>query len=136
MLTFLHNNVDLLFTYNFFYGVITMTEQFKSVWKVCLVGLFAVFLSILSPVYESKAQTTNLTEKNQITNIMCNVTNVITGGVGRTIAILVVVSLAIALFLGKVTWGMAIAVAVGMGVLFGAKDLVRAISGATTDVCA
>lgn len=111
-----------------------MTEQLKSVWKVCFIGLFAVFLSLISPVYESKA-TPNLVEKNQITNILCNVTNVITGGVGRTIAILIVVSLAIALFLGKVTWGMAIAVAVGMGVLFGAKDLVKAISGTSSDVC-
>jgi type IV secretion system protein VirB2 len=111
-----------------------MTEQLKSVWKVCLIALFSVFLGLISPVYESKSAE-NLTDKNQITNILCNVTNIITGGVGRTIAILIVISLAIALFLGKVTWGMAIAVAVGMGVLFGAKDLVKAISGTDADVC-
>lgn len=114
-----------------------MTEQLKSVWKVCFIALFAVFLSLISPIYESKAApAADITEKNKITEILCNVTNVITGGVGRTIAILIVVSLAIALFLGKVTWGMAIAVAVGMGILFGAKDLVKAISGVDTDVCA
>lgn len=113
-----------------------MTEQLKCVWKVCFIALFAVFLGLISPIYESKASSPDLVEKNQITNILCRVTNVITGGVGRTIAILIVISLAIALFLGKVTWGMAIAVAVGMGVLFGAKDLVKAISATTTDVCA
>jgi type IV secretion system protein VirB2 len=43
-----------------------------------------------------------------------------------------VISLAIALFLGKVSWGLAIAVAVGMGILFGAKDVVDLLSGSGT----
>ena len=64
-----------------------------------------------------------------ITNVLCNVIGVAQGNTGKTIAILVVISIAIGLFLGKITWGVAIAVAVGMGVLFGAGPMVFAISG-------
>jgi len=67
-----------------------------------------------------------------IQNILCNVSQQISGPIGKTIAILVVISIAIGLFLGKITWGVAIAVAVGMGILFGAEGIVKLISGDTS----
>jgi type IV secretion system protein VirB2 len=68
-----------------------------------------------------------------IVTIFCNVINEITGGVGKVISILILISMAIGLFLGKITWGLAIAVMVGMGLLFGATKLVDLISeGAST----
>ena len=77
-----------------------------------------------------------------IANVLCNVIHVAQGATGKTIATLVIISMAIGLFLGKITWGVAIAVAVGMGVLFGANTLVGFLSnttgttGSVTDVCA
>jgi type IV secretion system protein VirB2 len=74
---------------------------------------------------------------NAITKTMCNVIEVITSGVGKSIAILIIISLAIALFLGKVSWGLAIATGVGMGLLFGATDIINLITpdGDTGDFC-
>jgi type IV secretion system protein VirB2 len=108
-----------------------MKEQIKVLWRVCLVAIFAIGLGLTAPTVQSYAQTNT---NSQITNILCSATNQLTGNIGRSIAVLIVISLAIALFLGKVTWGMAIAVAVGMGILFGAKDVVSLLSpsGATT----
>ncbi len=63
-----------------------------------------------------------------IVKIFCNVINQITGGIGKVISILILISMAIGLFLGKITWGLAIAVMVGMGLLFGAKGLVDVIA--------
>ncbi|WHA04727.1 TrbC/VirB2 family protein [Candidatus Bandiella numerosa] len=63
-----------------------------------------------------------------IANVLCNVIAVAQGATGKTIATLVIISMAIGLFLGKITWGVAIAVAVGMGVLFGANTVVSFIS--------
>jgi len=63
-----------------------------------------------------------------IANVLCNVIQVAQGATGKTIATLVIISMAIGLFLGKITWGVAIAVAVGMGVLFGANTVVSFIS--------
>ncbi|MBY0580417.1 MAG: TrbC/VirB2 family protein [Rickettsiales bacterium] len=77
-----------------------------------------------------------------IAQVLCNVIKVAQGATGKTIATLVIISMAIGLFLGKITWGVAIAVAVGMGVLFGANTVVSFVSntsstpGTATDVCA
>lgn len=67
-------------------------------------------------------------DSNDIITILCNVIKFITGGIGKTIAIIILISLAISMFLGKVSWGMAIAVAVGMGILFGAPTVINAIT--------
>jgi len=64
-----------------------------------------------------------------IVSIFCNVINQITGGIGKVIAILILISMAIGLFIGKISWGLAIAVMVGMGLLFGAQGVVQVISG-------
>ncbi len=71
-----------------------------------------------------------------ITNVLCQAIKIVQGPTGKTIAILVTISLAVGLFLGKITWGVAIAVAVGMGVLFGANTVVGYIAGSGADPCA
>ncbi len=69
-----------------------------------------------------------------LVTIFCNVINQITGGVGKVISILIIISMAIGLFLGKITWGLAIAIMVGMGLLFGASSIVDTVSaGAATN---
>ena len=73
----------------------------------------------------------DLADKSGITTIFCNVINQITGGIGKVISVLILISMAIGLFLGKITWGLAIAVMVGMGLLFGAKGIVDIISKGT-----
>jgi type IV secretion system protein VirB2 len=110
----------------------TFIEQIKTAWKACIIAFFAITMSVAAPVYSASAQNTNDgTQNTQISNIICGAVNQLTGTIGRSIAILIIISLAISLFLGKVSWGMAIAVAVGMGILFGAKDVVNILSGHT-----
>ena len=86
---------------------------------------------------DSHAETT--TAGDGIAQVLCNVIAVAQGATGKTIATLVIISMAIGLFLGKITWGVAIAVAVGMGVLFGANTVVSFVSSSdgkgTGDVC-
>jgi type IV secretion system protein VirB2 len=104
-------------------------QEVKSLWKACVVAVIAVFFSVVAPAHQPVAA--NNSTNSAITNILCNAVNQLTGGIGRAIAIIIIISLAIMLFIGKVSWGMAIAVAVGMGILFGAKDVVNLLSGAT-----
>ncbi len=105
--------------------IMSNTFNINMLWRTLVIAFFALTLTILAPAELPQAQNT------QITNILCNAVNQLTGNIGRSIAILIVISLAISLFLGKVSWGMAIAVAVGMGILFGAKDVVQLLSGGT-----
>jgi type IV secretion system protein VirB2 len=64
-----------------------------------------------------------------IVTIFCNVINQITGGIGKVVSVLILISLAIGLFIGKLTWGVAISVMLGMGILFGAASVVDTIAG-------
>jgi type IV secretion system protein VirB2 len=102
-----------------------IADQMRFAWRACLIAFFAITLSIIAPTNFVKAEE----NKTQISNIICNAVNQLTGPIGRAIAILIIISLAISLFLGKVSWGMAIAVAVGMGILFGAKNVVELLAG-------
>ncbi len=101
--------------------------------KWLIVALFAVLLSTISLGNEASAQPR---EDVKVEDVICNAVQELTGPIGRAIAVLIVISLAIALFLGKVTWGLAIAVAVGLGVLFGAPTVVALLSGQKVeDIC-
>jgi type IV secretion system protein VirB2 len=106
-----------------------IADQIKSAWKACIIAFFTITLTLSAPVFTASAQ--NNEGNTQISNIICGAVNQLTGTIGRSIAILIIISLAISLFLGKVSWGMAIAVAVGMGILFGAKDVVNLLAGGT-----
>ncbi len=64
-----------------------------------------------------------------IGDILCSVWWLIHDDIGRGLATLAIVALGIGATLGKVSWGMAIMVCVGIGVLFGANDLTWAITG-------
>jgi type IV secretion system protein VirB2 len=73
-------------------------------------------------------------DETGIVQIFCNVINEITGGIGKVISILILISMAIGLFLGKITWGLAIATMVAMGLLFGASGLINVITkGVSSD---
>lgn len=73
---------------------------------------------------------------NAIEGIMCNAMNILTGGAGRTFAAFAVIGVGIMFFGGKVTWGLLVGVAIGIGAIFGAPSIVAAITGATAaDVC-
>lgn len=108
----------------------TLDSRFKYYWQLCFMILMAFTFVVIAPSFDAIAQAN--ANSNAATNILCNATNLLTGGIGKAIAIIIIASLAFALFLGKVSWGMAIAVAVAMGVLFGARDVVSILAGGNT----
>ena len=68
------------------------------------------------------------TDNNAIENTLCTVVNSLTGGIGRGIATIAIIALAIGLFLGKLSWGLAMATGIGVGMVFGAKTVVEWLS--------
>jgi type IV secretory pathway VirB2 component (pilin) len=67
-----------------------------------------------------------------IASILCSIyDNELVGGVGPGIATLAVMAVSISAIFGKVSFGMAVMVAVGIGILFGAPQVASAfgISG-------
>lgn len=64
-----------------------------------------------------------------IGDILCTVVHWFTGRVGQGIATLAILVIGIGALMGKVSWGMAIIVGIGVGVIFGAPSIVEALGG-------
>lgn len=88
---------------------------------------FAAFLVLF---FSSAPQLAMAAEAVTIQGVLCNAYTLFNGPIGRSLAIFAVVALGVAFFLGKVSWGTAIAIALGIGAMFGAPTIVRTITGA------
>ncbi len=62
--------------------------------------------------------------------VLCGIIEFIYGNFGRALATLAVISLGVGAMLGKVSWGLALTVAAGISVVFGAPFLTKWILGA------
>ena len=79
------------------------------------------------------AQTSDVSGFNTtIGAALCQVANAMTGTLGQGLATIAVLFLGIGAFFGKVNWGLAVMVAVGIAAIFGAASIVGVI-GATND---
>ncbi len=54
---------------------------------------------------------------------VCELANAVTGRAGRGLATLAIIFLGIGAFFGKVNWGLAVMIAVGIGAIFGASTI-------------
>lgn len=68
-----------------------------------------------------------------IADALCRISNALTGKIGRGIATIGVVMLGIGLFLGKLSWGLAVAVGIGIAGIFGATSIINWMDGDGTD---
>jgi type IV secretion system protein VirB2 len=80
---------------------------------LCMVMVFATFL-IPSAAYAG----------DTIGDVLCEVANWFNGPVGRGIATLAIIVVGVGALMGKVSWGMAIIVGIGVAVIFGAPTIV------------
>ena len=99
--------------------------------KLIFILIFLMSFGMFSQAFASNNDASDASA--HLTQVLCNVIDVIQGPTGKTICIIVIITLSIGLFLGKVTWGVAIAIAVGMGILFGAGQLVGFLSKTGSD---
>jgi len=61
--------------------------------------------------------------------VLCNAYSLFNGQWGRIFALFALVALGISFFLGKISWGTVISVALGIGVIFGGTSIVSALTG-------
>ena len=64
-----------------------------------------------------------------IADVLCEVVNWFTGSVGKGIATLAIIIIGVGALMGKVSWGMAIIVGIGVAVIFGAGEIVNDLGG-------
>ena len=68
-------------------------------------------------------------EDNAFGQAICNLMVVVTGNAGRAVVGVVVIVVGIMFFLGKVTWSLVLAIALGAGAIFGAPAIVKIVTG-------
>ena len=97
-------------------------------------GLLAVLL-VTDPAFATGSSTT-AGSGGDLEQILCNALSIVQGGVGRSIAEFAIIFIGISLFLGKVSWGVAIATVLGIGAIFGASTIVAGLGGGEGDCTA
>ena len=70
-----------------------------------------------------------------LADTLCEVIRWFIGPVGKAIATLAIIIIGVGALMGKVSWGMAIIVGLGIAVIFGAPEIAKSL-GATNDKCA
>ena len=98
----------------------TQTKDLSRAWQACLMLMLGA-AAIMMPDYAFADGDT------PIGNILCTVVGWFTGNTGKGLATIAVLIIGIGALLGKVSWGMAIIVGVGIAVAFGAASIVNAI---------
>ena len=101
-----------------------------SSWRYMAFLAFAVVIISLPEL--SFAGNTAGGSKTGISNVICNIVGELQGPVARGIAAFAIILLGFSLFLGKISWGTALALGIGIGAVFGAEQLVQLISGSET----
>lgn len=59
--------------------------------------------------------------------VLCNVVSFFMGNIGRGLATLAVIALGVGALFGKVSWGLAVTVGVGIGAMFGAPLIITGL---------
>jgi type IV secretory pathway VirB2 component (pilin) len=96
----------------------------KVAWLIC--ALFCATIVVQSGFIEVASATGTA---DPIGDTLCKVSNMLTGRGGKAIATIGLVALGIGLFLGKLSWGLAIATGIGIMLIFGSGDVIKWIGG-------
>lgn len=95
-------------------------------------ALFAAYAAMLLPMDAMAQIVQSTTAPTGISDVLCNVVGWFNGPVGAGIATLAIIVIGIGALMGKVSWGMAIIVGIGVGVIFGAETIVAALGAEST----
>lgn len=92
-------------------------------WNLTLI--VAVFMCATISADSAFATATN---GGAIQQVFCNLVDILTSATGRAIATVAVIAVGIGALLGKISWGMALIVAVGIALIFGAGSIVSVLA--------
>jgi len=70
-----------------------------------------------------------------LSGTICNIVKTLQGPVARGVAAFGIIFLGFSLFLGKISWGTALALGIGIGAIFGADQIVAAMAGDDGRTC-
>ena len=104
----------------------TQTKELSIAWQVCLMVMLTVAVVILPDAAFATAVDTPMGE------VLCKVKDWFTGNTGKGLATIAITIIGIGALLGKVSWGMAMIVGIGVAIVFGAAQIISAMSTSNT----
>lgn len=100
----------------------TISHQRDAAWSAFLaLALFAAVM--LTPDLAHAGADTPMGK------VLCDLVNWLTGPTGRALATLAIIIIGVGALMGKVSWGMAIIVAIGIAIIFGAPTILGILGG-------
>jgi len=109
-----------------------MTTQSKDLalfWQASLLVVLAAFV-VMMPDLAFATDT-------RMGNVLCSVARWFTGNTGKGLATIAITIIGVGALLGKVSWGMAMIVGIGVAIVFGAAQIVNTMGagGSSTQNC-
>jgi type IV secretory pathway VirB2 component (pilin) len=107
-------------------------SNFEGIKRFAYFFCLVVFCSIVLPNIVFVADAFASSSASGLTQVLSNVVAGLTGPIGKTIATIAVIVLGIGLFTGKLSWPLALATAIGIGMIFGSSSIVTWLTGNIT----
>jgi type IV secretion system protein VirB2 len=107
----------------------TQTKDLSLAWQICL-------MVMLSAVVVMTPDLALATSDTPMGNVLCTVVKWFTGNTGKGLATIAITVIGIGALLGKVSWGMAIIVGIGVAIVFGAAGIVDSMGANASSTCA
>jgi type IV secretion system protein VirB2 len=105
----------------------TQTKDLSTAWQICLmVMLTAIVISTPDLAFAANNIDTPMGA------VLCTVVGWFTGNTGKGLATIAITVIGIGALLGKVSWGMAIIVGIGVAIVFGAAGIIDAMFSGVT----
>ena len=107
----------------------THKKELSLGWQICAMMILGTAMVVMPDVAFAAGADTPMGK------VLCTVVNWFTGNTGKGLATLAISVIGIGALLGKVSWGMAIIVGMGVAIVFGAAGIVNAMNAGATSSC-
>jgi type IV secretion system protein VirB2 len=102
-------------------------QHLARAWQICLVVMLGTVI-VLMPDFAFATDT-------PMGKVLCTVVTWFTGNTGKGLATIAITVIGIGALLGKVSWGMAIIVGIGVAIVFGAASIVDTMNAGAGSTC-
>src|ERR1700722_20152725 len=94
----------------------TAQDKIDLYWRIMLAFSLAVAINMLPDMALAAGGDASL---GSIGSILCTIVQALTGQVGRAIGTIAIITVGIGALMGKISWGLALIVAMGVAIVFG-----------------
>lgn len=105
-------------------------------WHLLVLFAMVIGVSLVPDQALAAASAATSGSGNAIQAVFCNLVIMLNGTTGKAVATLAVIAVGVGALLGKISWGMALIVALGVALVFGAASIVSALGGDSTSCTA